>query len=486
MSTRLRFASLWLSQTVRALADNCLRMFVLLEVASGGQKASESAWYQVTVFFIAPFIVLAPVNGALSNSLPKRWVLISSAAFGVVVTAVFGLILGNEANPWIWCVGLLLVMLGSAVYSPARSALLPAVAQDTHVPLPRVNGWIEMGGAIGVVAGLVAGVYLHDHSWSFAVPLAVVATAGLYLIATLAALPVQFISDVCRPEPPVQAVLGFFRDSGRIARDAEARGSLLGLVSFLALIVAGAGAVLHYQGGLKLDGDRGPLVQALIYVMVGAAAGSLLAGLQGNLRRAMGLVPFGATGVLCALAWAATSDPTALQWPSVALGVMTGFVNVPLRATYLAVVPADARGNSMAVLNTAYYLLASLLSALLFALVHLKVLTPARQLWLLALLAAAGAALAWRLLYREQRRTTRGHGAFRHEPGQGTRSWSRQFADAWSATSHCQSCILVGRVLDRQVRAPAHVPADVEHVLRSPRAALADDLRDPRHPSTGR
>ena len=57
------------------------------------------------------------------------------------------------------------------------------------MPLPRVNGWIEMGGAAGVVAGLVLGAYLHDHSWSYRFPVAVAATACLYLVAAVTALP---------------------------------------------------------------------------------------------------------------------------------------------------------------------------------------------------------------------------------------------------------------------------------------------------------
>src|SRR5207253_867144 len=54
---RLRLASLWVSQTARAVADNCLRMFVLLLVAGSGVEFSQAAWYQVTPFFLLPFIL---------------------------------------------------------------------------------------------------------------------------------------------------------------------------------------------------------------------------------------------------------------------------------------------------------------------------------------------------------------------------------------------------------------------------------------------
>src|SRR5262249_8318302 len=137
-NARMRLACLWLSQTARALADNCLRMFVVLEVARIWQKASDAAWSQVTPFFLLPFILLAPVNGALSNGLPKRWVLVGSAGFCLAVTALLAALLDGGGDPWLWCVGLGLVMTGTAVYSPTRYALLPAVAQDAGLPLSRV------------------------------------------------------------------------------------------------------------------------------------------------------------------------------------------------------------------------------------------------------------------------------------------------------------------------------------------------------------
>ena len=398
-NARRRLACLWLSQTARALADNCLRMFVVLEVAGAGGRAGEAAWYQVTPFFILPFILLAPLNGALSNGLPKRWVLVGSAAFGLAMTALLLALPADGSAPWVWCVGLGLVMTGTAVYSPTRYALLPAVAADARLPLGRVNSWIETGGSAAVVLGLVLGVRLYGSAWAPGVPAAVAVVLALCLVALAAALPAHFPSDVRRSEPPGRAVVGFFHDTARVLRDGPARAHLLALAGFLALMVAGAGAMLAYSGGLSLSGERTRLGGVMALVGAGVAAGSLLAGLQGNLHRSLGFVPWGAAGLLGALAWAALGG--GVYGPCLALGVMGGLINVPLRANYQASVPADARGNGMAALNTAYYLLTTLLAALLFGLARGGVLGPAGQLGLLAALAAAGTLLAWRVLYRE-------------------------------------------------------------------------------------
>src|SRR5207248_653599 len=107
-------------------------------------------WFVVTALVMAPAVLLAPFNGALSNSLPKPVVLVASAAFGLVVTslALFSAFGGGDLG-WLVCWGL--VALGSAIYGPTRHALLPAAAQDTHWALSRINGLFEMGAAGAVV-----------------------------------------------------------------------------------------------------------------------------------------------------------------------------------------------------------------------------------------------------------------------------------------------------------------------------------------------
>src|SRR5262249_53381439 len=64
-------------------------------------------------------------------------------------------------------------------------------------------------------------------------------------------------------------------------------------------------------------------------------------------------------------------------------------------------VPAYARGNGMWLLNTVYYTFTTLMAVLLYLLVRGEVLTPAGQLWFLAVLAAVGTAAAWWWLVRD-------------------------------------------------------------------------------------
>jgi 1-acyl-sn-glycerol-3-phosphate acyltransferase len=232
----------------------------------------------------------------------------------------------------------------------------------------------------------------HPSPATAAGPLLLV--AGLNLLAALTAAPARFPSDVRRPESPGQALAGFFRDCARILRDCEARGALLGLAGFLGLITAGSGALVAHVLGDDAVNHIDALRQALIFVTVGAVLGCGLAGLQGHLRRSLGLVPAAATGLLLVLAWAAARAD--LHWlPCLLLGVMGGLANVPLRAAYQAAVPADARGNGMAVMNFAVYVATTLLAVLLAVLAW----PPEAQLWLLAAIAAGAAILSWYYLF---------------------------------------------------------------------------------------
>jgi hypothetical protein len=393
---------LWISQVARVMADWCLRMFAVLELRRDSPAGHSSSWYLVTAIFVLPSIFFAPLNGAISNSLPKRAVLTGSAAFCLAVLLLFAILSEGRPGQHALVATLLLVACGAAVYNPTRYALLPAAAQDTALPLTRVNGWIELGAAAGIVSGTLVPLWLEDTQW-YGRPAAVMVAATLSLLGLIAAAPARFPSDVLRPEAPLQAVAGFFRDTKRILAEPAARSSLLGMAAFLALITAGSGAVVMLGLGPEMGNARGLPVQAMILVSIGAALGSWLAGRQASTRRCLGLVPLGAVGLLVALGWAATVALNGFALPllpCLLLGIMGALANVPLRAAYQAALPLDARGNGMSVTNLLIYTCTTLLSVFMLLLARLPPFESLlNQLLFLAGLAGVASALAgwhWR------------------------------------------------------------------------------------------
>ena len=391
-----KLVSLWLSQTARVTADNALRFFVCFHYADQGVEQRGRAFILVTAMFAIPALLLAPFNGAICNSLPKSRVLTSSALFGFLVMCVFAVVQGH----WLWCWAL--IATGSAIYAPTRYAMLPAAAADTHWPLTRINGFIEMGtftailGGLVLVLGTAVEVEGHLKVWTGAVFVVLV----LNLTALVAALPVGFPSDVRRDESPWAAVRGFFVDFKKIWQVREARNCLIGLSTKRGLIIGMSNAMV----ALMFDPQAGYGLREIAiiggWVAGGVAVGSMLAGLQKHPRRVLGVVPIAGIGFTIGMAYTATGNKPD-EWFVALVGMTAGLINVPLAATYQAALPADARGNGMAVRNMSDYVVAAVFGFGVVALSHAIELTPVTQLWIIAAI-SLGATLAAGWIFRRE------------------------------------------------------------------------------------
>ena len=83
------------------------------------------------------------------------------------------------------------------------------------------------------------------------------------------------------------------------------------------------------------------------------------------------------------------------------MGFMGGMLTVPLRTSYQLAMPAEARGHGMALMNAATMFATLTPGLLLSEMTWLGLPAPAAHFWLLAVAAAAGAIVAWRVLLRE-------------------------------------------------------------------------------------
>jgi 1-acyl-sn-glycerol-3-phosphate acyltransferase len=76
-------------------------------------------------------------------------------------------------------------------------------------------------------------------------------------------------------------------------------------------------------------------------------------------------------------------------------------INVPLAATFQAAVPADARGNAMAVRNLTDYVCATIAGVGLYLLARFADFSGPDQLWLIAAVSLVGTCAAWWVFRRE-------------------------------------------------------------------------------------
>lgn len=386
-AARVRFGLLWVAQGTRMLADNALRAFVVLTLARGEVGQRDSAWHVVAGILAAAAVILAPLNGALSNSLPRRGVLFWSTQCSLFVVIAFLYLQSGWTFAWA------LLALSWVIYSPARYALLPAVAEDTQISLPRVTSLMDMGAFTATLLGLIFGVLYCDLVPSSALVALTISAA--------ASLGIAFPSDVLRPETLGTALRGFLDDCRRVAVVRPALNSLLGLAVLRGLVSGAIGAFLAVLLRAATDDPTQAAIQAGLEILAGIAVGSLLAGIIGHPYRTLGLIPFGFLGLTIGLSlaalYAAGTVPVGIGF---VIGLMGGIVNVPLAATYQATVPADSRGNAMALRNLAEYLCITLISVGLAALAMAGVITPAGQFALVAILAGSATVLTFWTLRR--------------------------------------------------------------------------------------
>jgi 1-acyl-sn-glycerol-3-phosphate acyltransferase len=283
-------------------------------------------------------------------------------------------------------------------------------------------GFMEMGRVTGGLAGVLLGYSLHQISRPEALillhcpsslasaieqanfPVAVLASLGFDVIGMVAASGVLFRADVPWPATATKTLASFLHDSKAILKDKSTWGSLLGLSYFMGVIMAGLlASALTLRVGMEHIPTRSvsadALVRALLLLGFGAAAGCLLAGLQNQSYRIPGLVPPAASGLAAVLVWAAVDPNPARVYPL--LGLLGGLILVPLRTAYSAALPAEARGNGMAMMSAVNCLSVGIAASLVLGLESLGILMPPGQFWLLAGLTALGALLAWRFLRRE-------------------------------------------------------------------------------------
>jgi len=398
--SRWRLASLWVSLVARAASDAGLRLYAVLLAAGSGPGQREAAWYLVTALFMLPCMLLAPVNGPLANSLPRRGLLVGSSAFMLGCLLVLGLAGGG------WATTLTLVALtaiGSAVYGPARFATLAAAARDSGWPLTRVTAAVEAGAVLAMVAGMLMVGRLMTMPHGGPAPAAGMAGRApaiamlslLSVVCLVAAMPARFASDVRRPEAALAALQGFARDGGRIWRCPAARSALIGIALLRGVVALAVGAliamVLAQHAGDPASAFERLLAVALL-AMAGTGVGAVLAGAVGDATRGQRFVALGSCGLALCLAWVAWRAAVPL-WLCAGVGLSGGLVNVPLLVRYQLALPEDARGNGMALLSTAGHLAMVLFSAAMAALVAARVLEVRGQL--VAAAAMASAAALW-------------------------------------------------------------------------------------------
>jgi MFS family permease len=332
------FSTIMSAQFFSSLADNALFVAAVeLLRSSGAPEWQRAALVPMFAFF---YVVLAPFVGAFADALPKGRVMFISNTIKVAgcLLMLFGV------HPLL---AYSVVGLGAAAYSPAKYGILTELLPTSQ--LVKANGWIE-GLTIGsIIFGVLLGGQLVGPVLSpllLAVDLPGIDThintpaeAAIASMIGIYALAAAFNLRIPRTAAPLQPMT---RDLRTLVTDFRACNSRLwadklGQISLATttlfwgvagnlryIVLAWAAAALGYATTQATN-----LVGVVI---VGTAAGALVASMAMRLDGATKVIPLGIGMGLLVIALVFIDDVWVAAPFLVLLGALGGFLVVPMNA----------------------------------------------------------------------------------------------------------------------------------------------------------
>lgn len=158
------FLLLWCAYAISAFGDHLSEMAILkTQHAADAGVDLTPLMARMTFVFMLPFFLVGPVCGALADRFPRRALMILAdlVRAGLVAGFAFWIALCSPLGTWGPFVPLLFLGLFAAVFSPARSSLLPTLVREDQ--LVSSNAGIQGMGVVATILASVIGGYLAKH-----------------------------------------------------------------------------------------------------------------------------------------------------------------------------------------------------------------------------------------------------------------------------------------------------------------------------------
>lgn len=398
------FAALLATQFFVAFNDN---MFRWLIIPIGKELLGQDRALQIgAVVFLLPYVLLAGIAGYLSDRYSKRSVMIGCKLAEIVIM-ILGTIAIVAGNIHVMFAVLFIMGAQSAIFSPSKYGSIPEIVRTEHIS--SANGLVGMTTFIAIILGTAAGNALYSVTtvaesglgpamsnwWIWSCALIGVATVGW-----IASLFIGHLTPACPsrtfPRNPAGQTVSDLRE----------------LISRRPLLWAALGSAFFWAIGVmaQCNIDKlavpdlvgsdpsgqfwvGPLMAALTF---GIGIGCVLAGIWSAHRVELGIVPFGAAGIIVmgiVLSTLPPGEQTYNSFPYVlaciyllGLGLTAGLYDVPLLAFLQQQSPTESRGRILA----AYNFIANLCmigTGWLFGVLGGDLGISSRQIWLICGLA---------------------------------------------------------------------------------------------------
>lgn len=344
-----------IAEFLGAYNDNILRMvlgLMALEIGwtKGGSDAISSMGVAtVGAVFIAPFILFSGIAGNLSDTFNKRRVLIVTKCLEVFTMSLSFIILPMDVF-WLSLILLFLMAAQSTFFSPAKYGILPEIFAERY--LSRANGMVEMTTYTAIILGLFTGGSLF-YFFQFQKIYIAMALFGVSIIGCAA---IFFIPET--PYPGSQSKISWHpyetivSGTRKIFSNPRLIMTVAGITWFW-FLGSMMQSLLMLMGAELLKLDSFFIGTLLVFLGIGIAIGSLLAGRLSGDRIELGLVPIGAIGIGIAavLIHLTASSYYLVIMPLLLMGMSAGLFIVPLNANLQYLAGVQEKGKLIATGN---------------------------------------------------------------------------------------------------------------------------------------
>jgi len=354
-----RLRALLLAQFCSAFNDNAWKLMVALlairqitvTVGQTGPAFEAASQTQATIAFVVftlPLMLFSLVAGVFSDRLSKRSVIIAMKIVEVALMGAGTMVLwSSPAGGTALLVVLAAMGIHSAILSPAKYGILPELLPYEHLSMG--NGLLKLWTFVAIIAGTSSGGVLLQYSeaapWQAGLILTVVATMGAAAAYAIPRVP------PARSEGGVGTSLSVAWATIRADR-LLSMAIGINVVFWTIASLFGQDMLIYAKSRLALSDALSGLPMAILAIGIGI--GAVLAGRLSASKIEIGLIPPGAIGLALGL-FILGLIPPSLTWALVlmgALGIASGFINVPINALIQWRAPADRRGAVIALGNT--------------------------------------------------------------------------------------------------------------------------------------
>jgi 1-acyl-sn-glycerol-3-phosphate acyltransferase len=361
-----RFLPLFLTQFANALNDNLYKNALMVFLTLTLSAAEAPPLLNLCAgLFILPFFLFSATAGQLAETIDKARIIrtIKLAEIGIMGVGAAGFVLGQT---WMLVAALFLMGVHSTFFGPIKYAILPQ--HLTRDELIGGNGLIDMGTFLAILLGTILGgaVIASDRGHAIIGAMVIITAIVGYAISRKVPPAPPTAPDLKIDWNPVTATI----DCLHIIRGTRSVFlSVLGISWFFMLGATYLTQLPLYVKG-TLGGDAGTITALLTVFSVGVGTGSLFCERLSGRTVELGLVPFGALGLIgfgfdlyfaATVPWEGALRPIGVVladpaiWRVLAdlfgIGVFGGFYVVPLFAMLQTRAAPEVRARVIAANN---------------------------------------------------------------------------------------------------------------------------------------